>query len=100
MINAPASHQGRRAILSKVMSVFSGKWRPARGGVTGGHALDFDESPCRSVAVRAEDFAAVAGADRSPGLDVYRAFHEPDRPIGERDVDAAGMAAIGGRRDP
>src|SRR5690606_22804310 len=48
--------------------------------------------------VRADDFAAVAGADRPPGRAVHGVFDEPDRAVRHRHVDAAGMVAARGRR--
>jgi hypothetical protein len=47
------------------------------------------------VGVRADDLAVGAGAKGPPRLEVDRVFDEADRAVGEGDVNAAGVQAVG-----
>src|SRR5262245_24597929 len=49
----------------------------------------------RSVGVGADGLAAGAGADLSPDVQGDGVLDEPDRAVGEGDVDAAGVVAAG-----
>src|SRR5262245_19668931 len=72
--------------------------RPAnedRAGRDDDAMLD-DRDPDRSVSVGAEDLAVADRGDGVPCLVVHRALDEPDRDVGEADVDTAGMVRAGG----